>query len=76
VQQIPAYALLPRSELQKHIAIAIRCAIDLRNMLIGYARISTSEQDTKAQVAALQSAGCVSGPVRNGAIFAGEGRGQ
>lgn len=27
-------------------------------MLIGYARISTSEQDTKAQVAALQSAGC------------------
>jgi len=27
-------------------------------MLIGYARISTIEQDTKAQVAALQSAGC------------------
>jgi DNA invertase Pin-like site-specific DNA recombinase len=27
-------------------------------MLIGYARISTSEQDTKMQVAALQSAGC------------------
>jgi DNA invertase Pin-like site-specific DNA recombinase len=27
-------------------------------MLIGYARISTSEQDTKLQVAALQSAGC------------------
>jgi DNA invertase Pin-like site-specific DNA recombinase len=27
-------------------------------MLIGYARISTSEQDTKTQVAALQSAGC------------------
>ncbi len=29
-------------------------------MLIGYARISTSEQDTKMQVAALQSAGCES----------------
>ena len=27
-------------------------------MLIGYARISTSEQDTKVQVAALESAGC------------------
>ncbi|MFY9640780.1 MAG: recombinase family protein [Rhodomicrobium sp.] len=27
-------------------------------MLIGYARISTSEQDTKMQAAALQSAGC------------------
>jgi DNA invertase Pin-like site-specific DNA recombinase len=27
-------------------------------MLIGYARISTSEQDTKMQVSALQSAGC------------------
>jgi DNA invertase Pin-like site-specific DNA recombinase len=27
-------------------------------MLIGYARISTSEQDTKAQVAALRSSGC------------------
>ena len=27
-------------------------------MLIGYARISTIEQDTKAQVMALQSAGC------------------
>jgi DNA invertase Pin-like site-specific DNA recombinase len=27
-------------------------------MLIGYARISTSEQDTKMQVGALQSAGC------------------
>src|ERR1700730_7927533 len=27
-------------------------------MLIGYARISKSEQDTKAQVTALQSAGC------------------
>jgi DNA invertase Pin-like site-specific DNA recombinase len=27
-------------------------------MLIGYARISTSEQDTKAQVAALEAAGC------------------
>src|ERR1035441_4848595 len=27
-------------------------------MLIGYARISTSEQDTKVQVSALESAGC------------------
>jgi len=27
-------------------------------MLIGYARISTNEQDTRAQVAALESAGC------------------
>lgn len=27
-------------------------------MLIGYARISTSEQDTKMQAAALQAAGC------------------
>jgi DNA invertase Pin-like site-specific DNA recombinase len=28
------------------------------NMLIGYARVSTNEQDTAAQVAALKSAGC------------------
>ena len=27
-------------------------------MLIGYARVSTSDQDTAAQVAALQAAGC------------------
>ncbi len=44
--------------LQKHIAISITSAIDLCIMLIGYARISTIEQDTKAQVTALQSAGC------------------
>ena len=43
---------------QKYIAIASASAIDLCIMLIGYARISTIEQDTKAQVAALQSAGC------------------
>ena len=28
------------------------------NMLIGYARVSTNEQDTATQVAALKSAGC------------------
>src|ERR1700681_417318 len=33
-------------------------AIDYRNMLIGYARVSTSEQETAAQVAALKAAGC------------------
>ena len=44
--------------LQKHIAISIASAIDLCIMLIGYARISTIEQDTRAQVTALQSAGC------------------
>ena len=27
-------------------------------MLLGYARVSTNEQDTAAQVAALKSAGC------------------
>jgi DNA invertase Pin-like site-specific DNA recombinase len=27
-------------------------------MLIGYARVSTNEQDTAAQVAALKAAGC------------------
>ncbi len=27
-------------------------------MLIGYARVSTKDQDTKAQIAALESAGC------------------
>ena len=27
-------------------------------MLVGYARVSTSEQDTAAQVAALKAAGC------------------
>ena len=39
--------------LQKHIALAIRHAIDLCNMLIGYARVSTNEQDAAAQVQAL-----------------------
>ena len=46
------------SALRKHIAMSIVSAIDLCIMLIGYARISTLEQDTKAQVTALQSAGC------------------
>src|SRR6202163_4714818 len=33
-------------------------AIDYRNMLIGYARVSTNDQETAAQVAALKAAGC------------------
>jgi DNA invertase Pin-like site-specific DNA recombinase len=44
--------------LQKHIALAIAHAIDLRNMLIGYARVSTNEQDATLQAQALQSSGC------------------
>jgi len=44
--------------LQNGIALLFTFAIPLRNMLIGYARVSTSEQDTAAQSAALKAAGC------------------
>ena len=44
--------------LQIGIALPDRYAIPLRTMLIGYARVSTQDQDTAAQVAALKAAGC------------------
>src|SRR3984893_11515786 len=49
---------MPLPGLQKAIALAHSFAIPLCNMLIGYARVSTNEQDTAAQVGALKSAGC------------------
>jgi DNA invertase Pin-like site-specific DNA recombinase len=44
--------------LRNCIALSDTFAIPLRNMLIGYARVSTGEQDTAAQIAALKTAGC------------------
>lgn len=44
--------------MQIGIALPDRYAIPLRTMLIGYARVSTQDQDTAAQVAALKAAGC------------------
>jgi hypothetical protein len=43
--------------LQKHIALSRIMAIPLCNA-IGYARVSTNEQETATQVAALKAAGC------------------
>ena len=44
--------------LQKHIAQSNQMATGLCNMKIGYARVSTRDQDTWAQQGALKEAGC------------------
>jgi DNA invertase Pin-like site-specific DNA recombinase len=44
--------------LQKPIAKQGGFAIGLRTMLIGYARVSNQDQDTEAQITALENAGC------------------
>ena len=56
----PAFALAMCSIMVRtsRRALAHSFAIPLCNMLIGYARVSTNEQDTAAQVGALKSAGC------------------
>ena len=51
-------ATKPLPGLQKAIALDHSFAMPLCNMLIGYARVSTNEQDTATQVGALKSAGC------------------
>ena len=44
--------------MHKDIAKSSKIATGLYTMLFGYARVSTQDQDTAAQIAALQSAGC------------------
>jgi len=47
-----------QSALQKCIAMIKSLQYISATMLIGYARVSTNEQDTTAQSSALKSAGC------------------
>lgn len=44
--------------MHKDIAKSSKIATGLYTMLFGYARVSTQDQDTAAQIAALKSAGC------------------